>query len=404
MNKLHEKREEIDAKRKALADIFQAHPTMDMSADVVEDIRRRNDELTDLGKSYDVLRDASEIADRNQKAMADDRRPVAPVPFQGGPDAAHAPVQQKSIGRRYVEHDGYRRAVKRGNPQFSVDLDDVEFKTTMTEAAGFAPPNYRTDIVIPSAQRRLVVADLIPQTTTQAQIILYMRETTFTNNAAATLEGATKPESALAFTQISSPVQKVANTIPVTEEQLDDVPQIEALINDRLSLMVLLAEEVELLSGSGTAPHLTGIYNTAGINSQPKATDPTPDACYKAMTLVRQTVGFADPSAWVFHPTDWQNIKLLRTSTGEYIWGNPADMGPERLWGLPIVQTIAATLGTGLTGDFRMYAHISRRMGLRIDAGYINDDFTKNLLRIRAEERLSFEVYRPSAFALVTGL
>lgn len=413
-SKLIEARSELDAKQKALAEMFQAHPDLDFSSDEVADIRAKNEELTDLGKKYETLREIEDIATSTRKAQEAARTPVSPVPFQTAQPPLDAqydgrlwqvPAQRKSLGTQFVEHDGYTKANKKGNPQFSVDLEDVEFKTTMTESVGFAPPNYRTNIVIPSAQRRLVVADLIPQTVTALQIINYMRETTFTNNAAFVTEGATKPESALAYTQISSPVQKVATFLPVTEEVLDDVPSIESLINDRLTLMVLLAEEVGLLSGSGTPPALTGFYNVAGIQTQAKGTDPTPDSAYKAMTLIRSVVGFADPSGFIFHPTDWQNVKLLRSTTGEYIWGNPAEMGPDRLWGLPVVQTIAATLGTALTGDFRMYSHISRRMGLRIDVSNSHASFfIQNLLAIRAEERLSLEVYRPSAFCTITGL
>lgn len=417
MSKILEARNELDAKRKALADLFQAKPDLDFTSDEVEDIRRKNAELSDLGAKYDVLAEVEAIAARTKAAYDLASRPVAAVPFQTGDPRDLAAMeasmwqqqpQRKSLGQQFVEHDGYTKSGHTGGPRFSFDLDKVDlteafFKATLTET-GYVPANPRTNIVIPSAQRRLVVADLIPQTTTTLQIINYMRETTFTNAAAAVAEGATKPESTLAYTQISSPVQKIATTLPLTEEVLDDVPSMQSMVNDRLALMVLLEEEVEILSGSGTPPDLTGFYNTSGIQTQAKSTDPAPDAAYKAMTLVRNTVGFADPSAWIFHPTDWQNIKLLRTTTGEYIWGNPAEVGPDRLWGLPVVQTIAATLGTGLTGDFRMYSHISRRMGLRIDVGFINDDFTKNLLRIRAEERLSLEVYRPTAFCTVTGL
>lgn len=415
-SKILEARNEMDTKRKALADMFAGKPDLDFTSEEVEDIRRKNAELSDLGAKYDVLAEVEAIASRTKAAQELARQAAPTVPFQtGAGDPANLQTmwqnqpQRKSIGRQFVEHGGYTNSEHSGKSvRFSVDMDKLDlteafFKATLTETS-FVPANPRTNILIPSAQRRLVVADLIPQTTTTLQIINYMRETTFTNNAATVAEGATKPESALAYTQIASPVQKIATTLPLTEEVLDDVPSMESMVNDRLSLMIQLEEEVELLSGSGTPPDLTGFYNTSGIQTQAKSTDPAPDAAYKAMTLVRNTVGFADPSAWIFHPTDWQNIKLLRTTTGEYIWGNPADMGPDRLWGLPVVQTIAATLGTGLTGDFRMYSHISRRMGLRIDVGFINDDFTKNLLRLRAEERLSLEVYRPTAFCTVTGL
>jgi HK97 family phage major capsid protein len=185
---------------------------------------------------------------------------------------------------------------------------------------------------------------------------------------------------------------------------MDDIPGIQGVINSRLTLMLELAEESELLTGSGTTPHLMGFLNKSGVQSQAKGADPAPDAVMKAMVKVQWT-GFADPSGIVFNPTDWMNIKLLRDTTGQYIWGHPSEQGPERIWAMPIVKTPAMTLGTALTGDFGLYSHISRKMGLQFDTSDQHSTFfVENKVMLRLEERLSLEIYRAAAFCLVTGL
>jgi HK97 family phage major capsid protein len=338
-----------------------------------------------------------------QAEIKERARPVTglPTPQEGRPDPKPS---EKSAGQMFIESQEYKNFKPGYQQTTGVDLPDFDVKTTMTTSAGWAAPNNRSTTVVLSAQRRPVVSDLIPQDTTTNSVISYVEETTFTNNAAVVAEGAAKPAAALAMTVRTSNVRKIAVILPVTEEQLDDVPQVRAYIDNRLTLMIGLSEETELLTGDGTGVHLLGLYNRVGIQTQAKGADPTPDAIYKAMTLIRFT-GFADPSGVVMHPNDWQDVRLLRTADGIYIWGSPADSANvERIWGLPVVVTTAATEGTGLVADFALYTHISRRMGLRVDAGWQNDDFTKNLQTIRAEERLSLEVYRAAALCTVTGI
>jgi HK97 family phage major capsid protein len=396
-----ELRAEVDAKQDRLHQLFEGYP--EIPQERVDQIQQANAELTDLGKQLDQAKSMDEAYQKMQAEIKERARPATglPTPQEGRPDPKGS---EKSAGQMFVESQEYKNFKPGANQHVGVDLPDFDVKTTMTTSAGWAAPNNRSTTVVLSALRRPVVADLIPQDTTTNSVISYVEETTFTNAAAVVAEGAAKPAAALAMTVRTSNVRKIAVILPVTEEQLDDVPQVRSYIDNRLTLMIGLSEETELLTGDGTGQHLLGLYNRVGIQTQAKGADPTPDTVYKAMTLIRFT-GFADPSGVIMHPNDWQDIRLLRTADGIYIWGSPADSAAvERIWGLPVVVTTAATEGTGIVADFAMYTHISRRMGLRVDAGWQNDDFTKNLQTIRAEERLSLECYRGAAICTITGI
>ena len=124
-------------------------------------------------------------------------------------------------------------------------------------------PQYLPGIV-QMLYKRLVVADLMASGTTDSNAITYMVETLFTNAAAAVLEGAAKPESALTFDQKTDPVSKIAHWLPVTEELLEDVARSRATSTRGCTLGVQLAEEDQLLNGNGTPPNLLGLLNRAG--------------------------------------------------------------------------------------------------------------------------------------------
>lgn len=406
--KLQEKREELAAKRKALAEIFEKYPNLDMPADVAADIKTRNDELTALGKEFEELKALASIQDETKAGMERDSGRSTDLPTNRQPDNGQQPAarQRKSIGQMFVESSAFKEynpTQKRG-PSVELNVGDMFERKALLDETAYPPQAVRIGVVVPGALRRPVVADLIPQGTTTQIAIVYMEETTTTNAADTVAEGAEKPESTLEFTEKSSSVRKIATVLPVTDELMADEPAMRSYVDNRLEVFLKLKEEDQLLSGDGIAPNIRGISNTIGIQTQAKGADPTPDAIYKAMTLI-QVNSFLDPSGVVMHPLDWQDIRLLRTADGIYIWGSPADPGPERIWGLPVVKTTGQTQNTGLVGAFDTASQIFRRMEIAFAVSDSHSDFfIKNKLMIRAEERLALVVYRPAAFCKVTGI
>lgn len=417
MKKSQEAAEALAAKRAEVDTWMEPFRPKDGSSDYtfkmadVEKFRAYQEEISALNKAWEEAKALDDMADAdklNQQAIEAAKAAKMPVPFPGtAPDKQPAAEEVKTLGEMTVDADAFKANHMQRNATFQCHFPDTDvtkaLKTLMTRAAGLAPANDRTNIVIYSAQRRPIVADLIPQDPTTLTVIRYLKETVFTNvaNNGAVAEGDPKPEAALQFAEETATVQKIAAILPVTDEQLEDVPQVRAIIDNRLTLMMQLNEEAELLNGSGTDPHIKGFYNATGLQNQNRGSDPIPDAVYKAMNLVRIT-GRAEPSGVVFHPDDWTLVRLLRTADGIYIWGAPMDAGPERIWGKPVIVTTAATQNKPILGDFAGYSHISRRKGLTIDIGYNNDDFAKNRKTIRIEERLSLEIYRGQAFATAT--
>lgn len=420
-----EKAQELNDKRVELQDFIKANAGS-MTPDKADEVTRRHTEIKKLHDDWQKLRQVDEIAAQNEREIKALGEPVNNLPFSGqdSPDGLAAAMKAmgiapeefagKSVGQLFVESEAYKN--RPGDTRLrpiETNLEGVNMKsvfdnlkTTMTTSAGWAPFVPRSPRLVESAQRRPVIADLIPQDTTTAAGFKYMEETTFTNNAAATAEGATKPESALALTERTATMVKIATTLPVSDEQLNDVPAIRSYIDNRLTLQIELIEEGGLLNYTSGSEGFDGFLQKSGVQTQARGDDPVPTAIMKAITKVRYT-GFAEPTGIVMHPNDWQDVITLQETTGGYIFppgGAPIDMVAQRIWGLPVVVTTAMTENTALVGDFRMFSQILRREGIRIDIGYSNDDWVKNLQRIRAEERLTLMIFRAAAFAKVTSI
>lgn len=394
---LAEAKGKLTEKRKALATIFdQAGPEIDLSkvkgidGDVAAHIKSLNDELTDLGKERDRLEQV--------KAAAANARQTEEDSESGGEQQHNGSGGRvKSFGELYVE--------SKSGSEFKGQERELKFdlKALFSTTAGFAPDVERGPRIVLDEQRPVQVIDFIPQRSTNQTSITYMEETTFTNAAAETAEGAAKPEAALALTERTSPVRKIAVWIPVTDEQLEDVEGIKEYLDNRLGFMVRQRLDQQIVSGDGVAPNLTGLLNVTGIQTQAKGTDPTPDAIYKAMTKV-EVAGQAVPNLAIFHPNDWQDVRLLRTADGVYIWGNPSEAGPERIWGLRVAKVQAATENTAVVLD-TSFTEFAVKKGMTVETSNSHGTFfTENKQAVRAEMRGAFTVYRPSAVCTVTGV
>jgi HK97 family phage major capsid protein len=399
----------LDAKRAELDVIFkEAGPEIDLTQvksvkgtthEIAAKIRELNNELTDLGKEVDDLTAVKKAAERTR--TSDDRRAAGEAGADDDSRPASRAAQTKSFGQLFTESDAYKLKQGASGP---ISTLDIELKTLMTTTAGWAPETTRTGRLVDFATRPIQVADIIPQTTTTQAAIVYMEETTFTNAAAETAEGGTYAEAALVYTEQSSNVRKIAVFLPVTDEQLEDEPQARSTIDNRLPFMVRQRLDLQILVGNGTPPNLRGILNVVGIQTQAKGTDPTPDAIYKAIVKVEVT-GQAVANAAVFHPNDWQNVRLLRTADGIYIWGNPSDAGPERIWGIQVVRAQAETAGTALVGDFQNFVELAVRRGVDVQVSNSHSTFfVEGKQALRADMRAALVVYRPAAFCTVTGL
>jgi len=260
--------------------------------------------------------------------------------------------------------------------------------------------------IVALPQRRLTVRDLLTPGSTTSNAIQYVRETGFTNNAATVSEGDLKPESSIVYDLQQSMVVTIAHWIKAPKQVLDDVAMLQSMIDQRLRYGLGYVEETQLLKGSGVGNNLNGVYTQATAYAAPFA---LPGGFSKIdvirLMLLQAELAEYPSTGIVLHPSDWTAIELTKDSTGGYIFANPQSLAMPQLWGRPVVATQAMTVDTALVGAFRLGAQIFDREDANVVISTENsDDFVRNLVTIRAEERLALAVYRPAAFVKNTNL
>lgn len=429
---LKEAREKLGAKQDELGKVFAEAKTADgydfrkvtcLGADVkgsvavAEKVKAMNAELNELSEHAEKL-EGAELAAKEHADREKSRRRF-PLPGQSKGGQEHGNVI-KSLGELVAEEKGYQAWAEKGAAggiSFSygdmwpsdmlakgAEFDTIGSKTLMSRSAGFAPESIRAPGFVEMAARPIQLLDILPMFRTDQAAYKYMEETTRTHGAAGTAEGATFAESTFAFTERSRNVEKITDSVPVTDEQLEDVPAMSGYLNGRLTFGIRQNLDYQSIAGDGSTPNLRGIKNTAGIQTQAKGADPVPDAYFKGMTKVR-LVGRAVPTHHLMHPTDWQGIRLMRTADGVYIWGSPSEAGPERLWGLPVIQQDAVAAGWGMTGSFQpAWISLFERKGVDIQIGFVGTQFAEGKRTVRGDMRAVLVVFRPAAFCEVTGL
>lgn len=388
------------------------------SVDVAKKVKATDDELNEVMEHVETLQ-AAEDAARSHGSREKALRGFALPGTAGRGNYGSEEERFKALGEMATETKAFKDWVEGGckngvtlqldvNPTDmlagAIAFDTIGNKALMTTAAGYAPQSIRQPGFVEGLTRPIQLLDIIPTFQTSEATVKYMEETTRNHGAVEVAEGVAYGESTFVFTEKESPVRKIGDSLPVTDEQLEDVPMMQGYISVRIPFGVRQRLDGQCLIGNGTAPNLRGLKNVVGTQAQAKGADPVPDAFYKAMTKIRLN-GRALPSHHLIHPLDWEKVRLLRTVDGVYIYGPPSDAGADRLWGLPVVQTDADADGTGYTGSFRPdTVSLHERRGVDIQVGYVGQQFLEGKRTVRGDTRVALVWWRPPAFCAVTGL
>jgi HK97 family phage major capsid protein len=421
MNVQHYERVLAEAQQSARAVIDRLTNAADKEGRDLTDGERRsiNGALQEVNDLRARLENARKGQDSMQAFNHAVERAGARGPARSG-NAGGAVNGASSIGAQIVGSEVFQSIIERARTHtlprhISTPMVELHpFAETLTETGGspgsggdLVVADYRPGI-LPTYSQPPTIADLLASGTTDSNAVTYMREELFTNAADTVAEGEEKPESTLRFEQATDTVVVIAHWLPVTMQILEDVAGLRSYIDSRLQLGVLRAEDDKLLNGANTPGELTGFLNRTGLAASVAGgagAQANAEAILQQINAIRTATGMT-PDGVVINPTNWQTLQLMKDLQNQYMGSGPFQ-SPTRptIWGVPVVVTSAIAAGTALVGAFKTGAQLFRHGPLRVDISNSHADyFIRNMLAIRAEERVALAVYRPSAFGLVTGL
>ena len=321
---------------------------------------------------------------------------------------------RKSLGQRFVDSEEFK-SIGNGRNGYTMNAP-YQAKDIFTALPTGTPGDFGTpqrEGIIERAKRISRVRDLFPVQTTNTNMIEYFRVSGFTNNASTVAERsgspavfAAKPQSSMTVVGVQAPVRTIAHFEVAHRNVLDDEPTLRGIIDNELLYGLRLVEDDQILNGDGTGSNLTGIRETAGLQTQVwsagTAGDTRIDAVRRAIT--KSLLAYYEPTGMILHPNDMEDIELTKDDENRHIMVMSVSLGAEaRLWRLPMVSTPAITEGFALVGSFGVGATLYDRMegSIRI-AEQHSDFFIRNAVAVLAEERLALAVKRPESFVEIT--
>lgn len=244
--------------------------------------------------------------------------------------------------------------------------------------------------------------DVVTPRRTNSARISYVDQVSADGTAATTSEGSAKPPIDFDLKVSTSSAVKVPAIIKISDEMLDDIDFMAQAVSDELVSRIRIATSGNIYTyiTSGMTPGYTTV-NSAFADYYPLA---NPAKIWDVLTAAKATIqaGNHEPNTVFVNHLTFANMWLTKTTVGEYT--QPILVTPTEMMfnGLRIIETNAVAGDKYIVCDInKLNLYIYK--DLTVEAGWENDDFTKNLRTFRGEIRIHYFVKDNDKTAFLYG-
>lgn len=219
-------------------------------------------------------------------------------------------------------------------------------------------------------------------------------EDTIARAAAAVAEGAAFPESTAKFKKGAVTLQKIGDTLPVTEEFFEYETLFAAELGMFLETNVALEIDRQLADGDGTGNTITGLKASVNAYTLPVSGSIVDPTIYDLIVKVSEQITSVGGSKYspdfaVMNIVDINRMKLSKDANQNYILPPFVSRDGAQVAGIVVIESNIITANTMVIGD-RRFARIYELGGIVLSKGMVNAQFTEDELTLKARKRLAF--------------
>ena len=350
----------------------------------VEEIKGFIEQMEINNEAYEAL--AEEVAELKEKASQ-----VKP--------------REKTLQEEIKENWETLKSIAKGDPNKELVLKTLVQRSSITNnEQAFDLPD-----IGQLATRRIALMEVFPTINISSSrndngVIRYYDwdQASITRAAAAVAEGTVFPESTAVWERRTIPIRKIGDTIPITEEFMEDEQMFAAELQRFLEINVKLQEELQIASGDNTGQNLRGMgVSITEFNTTPLA-NTIPDASvYDLIVKMAEgitTVGGAkySPDVVLAHKSVINQMKLKKDGDNNYIMPPFVTEGGMMVDGLRVIE--ANVFGTNeiYVGD-RRFATIYAKTGYEMRMGEVGQQFVEDEMTMKVRRRMAFLIREADA-------